>query len=128
MIPLILAINILGNALAVGPSAHDRSFLPRLYPYQVQACQKLGPTILLCITKKRRLFGRTEHWCQVQSVFTALLGNCPLAEGAASSILIRTLDVTITTALLEINVIFTLTVDFKLFIRKQLVAQDTIQN
>jgi hypothetical protein len=52
MIPSILAINILGNALA---EAQDRSFLPRLYPYQVQACQKLGPTILLYTTKTQGL-------------------------------------------------------------------------
>jgi hypothetical protein len=45
--------------------------------------------------ERTTLFGRTEHWCQVQSVFIALLGNFPLAEGAASSILLRTLDVTI---------------------------------
>jgi hypothetical protein len=50
-----------------------------------------------------------------------------LTEEAASSILLRTLDVTITTALLEIHVIFTLTVDFKLFLRKQLAAQDANQ-
>jgi hypothetical protein len=120
IIPLI-AINILGNALFVGAST--QSFLPRLRPYQVEACQKLGPTILLCTTKKRRLFGRTELWCEVQSVFTALVGNCLLAEGAASSILLRTLDVNISSALLE-HVIFTLTVDFRLFLRKRMAARE----
>jgi hypothetical protein len=49
-----------------------------------------------------------------------------LAEGAASSILLRILDVTITTALLK-HVIFTLTVDFKLFLQKRLAVQDAIQ-
>jgi hypothetical protein len=103
-------LGILGHLLA-GSRGLSTAYL---HPYRLETCRKLAPAILLCSTKKRRLFGMTEHWWSAQPGFNFLVGNCFRAGEEALTSLIPV----VTTALLEYTV-FQLTVDPKLYLRKR---------
>lgn len=101
-------LNILSNTLCPGNFGPTKE--TKLNAARVDVCRKLGPALLACTTKKRRLHGRPEHWWGVQFAITALLGNCMIAEGVAAAVLLKEVDPSVTSAMLE-HIIFALTVD-----------------
>ena len=113
-VPLLL-LNILGNTLAGSPYNTPRE-VAKLNAIRLDVMRQLGPALLVCATKKRRLYGATEHWWGVRTGLMQLLQNCFLAQEQATAVLMNDLDPIVMNVLLD-QVIFALTVDPTIFLR-----------
>jgi hypothetical protein len=113
--PPITLVNALSNTLS-GFGVVGLSGKAKFDAHRNEVCRRLGPLILLWSTKKRRLFGSTEHWWEIQKATMALISNCLMAEHTAARVLLNDLGPLVKTTLLE-QVIFCLTVDPVLFLR-----------
>jgi len=89
----------------------------------VELCEDIvsaiGPAILCCCTKRRRISGRTDSWWITQAGLLTLLYRCLCSahdDYAGSFKLIKSIDPYVTDKLMEM-VVFNLTADPKIFLQ-----------
>lgn len=123
-VPPDLCIILLANLLsgeAPGEASYDEHDLQKLKELRSDVLRRMGPSILSCCSKKRRLHGRTNLWWSVQLIFTEILYDIFIFGDHAVSVLLKELDPLVTKTLTE-HVVSCMTVDPKLFLSTSLLT------
>jgi len=96
-----------------------------LAQWRVEVVSQLGPTILTCCSKKRRLYSRTDAWFAILKRFLKALDNCFVSPEPATRALL-TMDKLVVNTLTEF-LVQCMTVEFSLFLDVNAV-QNTIHD
>ena len=117
---------LLGNSLSQNHYCGAQEQV-KVHALRLDICRRIGPALLVCASKKKRLFGRTKHWSGIHTYFVQVLGNCFVTKTDITKAFLRDMDPLIVNTLME-YLIFCLTVDPFLYLRtKSPVAREMQQ-
>ncbi len=109
-------IHFLGDQLM--SNMNWRAFEDKRHLYRIETTKKLGPLIMLCASKKRRLQGTTGLWWKMYASLMRLLHICLFTYDHVSSILLHELEPRVTEELLNL-VVFSFTADPNQYLDKK---------